>query len=755
MALAAWPSAAVTPTGADPAAANTGTTVTATPVAAPVAAPSAKTVTLPTGDRIVVRTAAGHTSYQVAGESASHRSSFTSFQTGSGDRYLIPAEATPYLGRQLDASMFDVTALLDADLTSRSRIPVTLRFAAGATPAAPPGVTLTSTSASSATGYLTAASGADFAAGLRASIGADVRAGRRPGTGALFGGVTSIGLDGIGGGDGVVQPHYPLHILQMNAVDLTGAPTDALAVVINTDALDRQFPVFPIVSGIGRLAVPAGHYAAYTSFTDFDDRGNVTAVRIVSLMDFTVAATGTTTVTLDERTATARPTVTTPRPATEDNITLGLWRKDAIGQLATFGYFGTDATPYYLNPQPASAVGSFRYRMQWGGAGTSTTRPYRYDVAFASDSIPADQAYTVRRDQIATVRQNFYADPAATSDGSLLSAVMDDFALANSWSMGASHPAGVPLTQYLGTADGDVWKQDFVTAAGIDYGADLHSFKAGHSYQLDWAHGPHAPSSGVHNGPTGHYLCLACASQGALSVGLSIGGDSEPDHLSATLDNGVISPPPNDNSDASAHFTLYQDGAVVYDADKANGKELTGLPDAPITFRLVYDTDLSAMPGISQSTATHTDLTFVDRPGADPTSTAPGWEPCDFVGLVKPPCQVQPVISLNYHLATDHTNTSPVGPQVLSLDVSHLSYGGFGSHARITSTSVSVSFDGGKTWKPTAIRGSHGHYAALWLNPRSAAGTSPDLRVTATDAIGGSITQTVSHAYTIASAAAH
>jgi hypothetical protein len=48
------------------------------------------------------------------------------------------------------------------------------------------------------------------------------------------------------------------------------------------------------------------------------------------------------------------------------------------------------------------------------------------------------------------------------------------------------------------------------------------------------------------------------------------------------------------------------------------------------------------------------------------------------------------------------------------------------------------------------VSGSCGRYTVSWPNPASARGTDPAIRVIATDALGGSITQTTFNAYTIA-----
>ena len=53
------------------------------------------------------------------------------------------------------------------------------------------------------------------------------------------------------------------------------------------------------------------------------------------------------------------------------------------------------------------------------------------------------------------------------------------------------------------------------------------------------------------------------------------------------------------------------------------------------------------------------------------------------------------------------------------------------------------------------MTGSAGDYTATWPNPASARGTSPEIKVTAADAAGGSITQTITAAYTIAKTSQH
>ncbi|WP_230421578.1 hypothetical protein [Catenulispora pinistramenti] len=159
-----------------PAGSSTAATA-AVPAVTPISAPAASVV-LPTGDRVTVGT--GVNPPLTVDRTPGASDAFATATVG-GDRYVIPAEAAPYVGRGLDLSLFDVTKLAAAPDPS-ARIPVQLTFAAGLIPTAPAGVTFTAVSGQSATGYLTPDSGRAFAQALRDAIKADLAAGHQAGT---------------------------------------------------------------------------------------------------------------------------------------------------------------------------------------------------------------------------------------------------------------------------------------------------------------------------------------------------------------------------------------------------------------------------------------------------------------------------------------------------------------------------------------------------------------------------------------------
>ena len=81
------------------------------------------------------------------------------------------------------------------------------------------------------------------------------------------------------------------------------------------------------------------------------------------------------------------------------------------------------------------------------------------------------------------------------------------------------------------------------------------------------------------------------------------------------------------------------------------------------------------------------------------------------------------------------------GRQVLQVTAGHLQ---LVKPITVTRASVSVSFDGGKTWHRAKVTGHGGSYTATFTAP---AGVKVSLRTSAADAAGGSITETITNAY--------
>jgi hypothetical protein len=107
-------------------------------------------------------------------------------------------------------------------------------------------------------------------------------------------------------------------------------------------------------------------------------------------------------------------------------------------------------------------------------------------------------------------------------------------------------------------------------------------------------------------------------------------------------------------------------------------------------------------------------------------------------------CAVQPLLTLRYAVTVmDLTGTAPAGQQVVRLSVGHEQ---LAAAAPVTGARVAVSFDGGHTWRPARMTGQGSSYAAVFDAP---AGALVTLKATATDAAGGSVTQTITDAYRV------
>jgi hypothetical protein len=124
------------------------------------------------------------------------------------------------------------------------------------------------------------------------------------------------------------------------------------------------------------------------------------------------------------------------------------------------------------------------------------------------------------------------------------------------------------------------------------------------------------------------------------------------------------------------------------------------------------------------------------RPGA---TLPPTW----VCGLQSHSCAAQPMMTLNYQVHGLGMNeaTAP-GHQVIGLTVGHIEPGG---PVGVTGASVRVSFDGGHTWQPATVTpAGSGRFTVTFTAP---AGVTVSLRTSATDAAGGSVTETIQDAY--------
>lgn len=532
--------------------------------------------------------------------------------------------------------------------------------------------------------------------------------------------------------------------LRLKVSYLTGQPASEVPVVlINTDNANLDPP--PVtVTGSTQVSVAPGDYSLFAFFTDFSANGDPVAFHCVFLDDFQVSAAGGA-VTIQEASATSLVSDATPRPAAGVTLETAFSRDSTVGGGTATGLIlgPPELLPVYVSPQPTAKVGQLRYLSRWSGV--SFSGRYAYDTAFTFPDIPRDEHFVVKQSQLATIHEHFYADAVQPGQGVWLDDPCDAALLCGGYSNAvqrvpffSSHAVDMPgnLTDYLDTSSGDQW----ISSVFIDNGAyllgDPQTFLAGHSYSVNWVHGPLAAGFGQHSGP---WQCQACTAGRNLSLNFSSLGDSDPSHFVLPVQEQKLQP--------RTRFVLYRNGSKLASFSNESGDTVL-VPSGTATYRAVLTVNMTHDASMFQSNQSRTVLTVRSAPGNE--SALPAEDVC--VGQTATiPCRILPVLTLNYQLATNEANSSNLATQVLHLRVGHLSYDGVGSDAAITSAAVLVSFDSGKSWQQAKVTGTNGQYTATWPNPALDGLTSPDLRVTATDAIGGSITQTISNAYTIGS----
>jgi hypothetical protein len=132
---------------------------------------------------------------------------------------------------------------------------------------------------------------------------------------------------------------------------------------------------------------------------------------------------------------------------------------------------------------------------------------------------------------------------------------------------------------------------------------------------------------------------------------------------------------------------------------------------------------------------------------AAPESALPqGWV-CNGNGGTK--CSVLPLMFADYNLPLSLLGQLSPGPVTAGVDIGHLA-GAAG--VAVTTLNVSVSFNGGTSWhKATASAEGNGQYSVSFTVPAAA---STDgfgaIKVNAVDAYGGTLSQTIQHAFAVA-----
>ena len=611
-------------------------------------------------------------------------------------------------------------------------------------------MTLTHAATGAAQGYLTQAGAEAFGAALARQFAADHARGSYGQDGMFTGGVSvALAGDGVPARAAPSQRRFPMHTLTVTGTDLAGQPdTGDIVSVINVDNIGRFSD--PIASqnffyhGSARFSVPAGHYMAIATFYTGT---RLTNWHVVALPQFTVSGPATT-VHLDARTATSRLQWVTPRPVTRPRPGLvNFVRIPAVGPAFTF-FYGVYGNALWVSPGTSTRL-TGALRTVTDAQLTSPPHyhgtPYEYDLAYtASDGVIPPLRYVVRPATLATEDARYY-QPAAAAGGWMAGGLFG-FQFQRGGSSIAELGRRVNLPgreiQYYATGRSLLWFDSYFQSFRSGAGGQADSgrvLRPGQRLPVGWNAFPLHPAPNTN--------LLGAANPGATLPSASRAGDTLTLDITPFSDNvpghtgsGFSSVPPGP---VRGRYAVFSGGTKIAAGNAVRAAK--GRPGLRTSVRLAHGPQhvrfvLAASRAgrlyrLSPASRTVWAWRSVPRQGA---TLPPGWA----CGNATRACAVQPMMTLEYAVAgLSLAGSVHAGPQLVHLSVGHLQ---LVKAIAVTRASMSVSFDGGRTWHPATVTGHGGSYTAAFTAP---AGAKVSLRTSAADAAGGSVTETITGAY--------
>ncbi len=560
------------------------------------------------------------------------------------------------------------------------------------------------------------------------------------GTDGLFAGGLTIGLPGPGPAAAPpTRPQYQMHTLTVTGNYRDGRPDTGdlvlLANVDNSGRLDFIDSMAAFFHGIAKFSVPAGHYFAIGFFFG-SAAGGVpfpTTHGLDVAPQFTVA--GNTRLRLNERTASSRITMVTPRPASVRDTAFVIFRRPRTGPLQSFGFanfrwLGGNA-PIWVSPTGKASkrpsIGSMATVVDQRLAGPARAAPYEYDLAYQNltGRIPS-QRYVVRAASLAVIKARYYL----ARHGGFLSRV-SNFPIQQGSLAFSYDPANVPGTRTIYSSAGPdlIWITSLYTAAGRYPGTLIQTdpariYRSGQQVTENWNAYPLHPTPNVDViGSGGEFGTLPSASRSGntLSLDFTPFGDNTPGHVGAGFSNQ------SGTSKTTGTYEVDQNGKKISagDAMAAAG----GAPDLRLNVplspaRSTIKFSLTAALGGRNSAGTPSDQSQTTWTWVSTHESGHhlpvGW----FCPDLEPSCRAEPLLTLGYSIPdlSAHGLTRP-GRQLINLTVGHLQ---LVKAAKITRATVQVSIDDGRTWHSAKAKATGaGRFRAALHRARRCLGNAP------------------------------
>lgn len=703
---------------------TSGTAAVAAAAVRTAPAKAVRTAVLPTGERVRLVGAAGHQRVSVSRQAASGPGRTMITRRLGKQTYVFPAVAEPYLGRFLDPELFDASRL--ATLQAGRRLPVKISYR-GSAPAVP-GVKITAAAGGAARGYLTPHSSKSFGSALTKQWLADSGS-HFAHRSTLFPGITAIRLDAASLGG--VEPAFVQYTLIIKMVGSDGKPQpQGLLTVLNLDSGRKYSGFASAEDGEARISVPAGRYSVIGDEFLYDEAAGHGTLHITAVDEYAVTGAGQT-LTVDQRKATARPRVSTPRPAGLTEYVLELDRTDAKENVGVGTGYLADDLDVFLAPLAKPARGTFTLTQSWVLDSAGGVSPaYHYDLASTADAIAADLHETYPAAELATVNASYYGDGSTSPAGFSRTALFENGGLG----VYDRVVRGTARTEYAGAHGGDVlWADSALVNDDSDddpgfFDGDIRELPPASIVTVDWFRGPLAAAIPTQSGPG---FCFACRTNKHLALGVVPVTDTDPTHLGYLLGAGDGLP--------VARFRLYRDKKLVRDADDSLGDDVV-VTSKRARYQAVIDVNRRLVEPV-QSTQSHTEFGFTSKKGTG-KKLSKRW----FCGYSR--CRVLPLVQAKVALPTTLNGRLAAGKVPVTVSVARIQ-GATPSAAKSAHLDIRPA---GYGWTSVDLTANGDGTFSGVIDNTDLENSLVDVRVRGTDKAGSTYDQTVLRAYTVANA---
>ncbi|HEY3955399.1 MAG TPA: hypothetical protein VGM53_18670 [Streptosporangiaceae bacterium] len=496
----------------------------------------------------------------------------------------------------------------------------------------------------------------------------------------------------------------------------------------------------PFHDGVATFRVPAGTYWVTGEFDGF-----AKAIGGLTHLDFLpqIQVRHNTTVHTTARAATSQLTITTPRPADPVAVRIDAILTDRRGSAVDIQWFNVPGRIWVSPVSRKPAVGRLHAfaTEQLAAPVTSGDIRYGYNLMYADPpGIIPPQHYVVRTANLAVITDRYYQDVRSTGAWLNSGAFPGEGLMANWLS-----PLALPgtQTQYFSTAPRLYWSPGynaFLPATEPPVGGQTddtyRALRAGEHQTVDWNRYPlHPQPDYLAPGGGGAILPVrpsAIRMGNKLTLTVHPFSDNVPGHLSAGSAPGTK---------VTETYQIDQNGTRIEHGSAYNGIPPVTLSGSPSVVRFTLD---ATRAGRSYLLSTHSHTVWTWRSGRRPGATVPaGWYCAFRHRRAVRRCSVQPMMTLDYQVHRLALNGSaPPGRQLVDLTAGHLQVA---RAAPVTGAKAWASCDGGRTWQRARVSPlGPGQFGLHFSEP---SGCYVTLRVSATDAAGGSVTETVTRGY--------